>query len=141
MQVECTQARHIPDNFRQHSERHYNLQVGLECSKLLQEQRILKFLRLQHGYSLLYRILLYRTALQHTAVTSHGFVRHGNHTYYIIVFLHKSAQRELGKLRGSHEYYPHLFLFHIRNYIKQIGNVSVLTLIPQKVQVRHYGMN
>ena len=47
MQVKCPQTGHIPDNFRQHAESNYDLQVGFPFTQSLHKAFILQFLRLQ----------------------------------------------------------------------------------------------
>ena len=141
MKVEGSQAGHAPDYLGKHSEGHHNLKIGPECPKLLNKQGIFQLLRLKYRYSLLHCILFYGATLQDASVTAHGLIGHSNYTYYIIVILNKPAERELGKLGGSHEYYPQFFFLHKRIYIKQIRDVFSFSITPQKVQVRHCGTN
>ena len=82
-------------------------------AELLYEQRILEAFGLQDRYALLYGVFLDGTALKNASVTAHRLIGHGYHTYYIIMVFHETAQYMLGKLGGSHEHYPHLFLFHV----------------------------
>ena len=140
VQVEGSQARHVPYHLGEHSEGHYYLKIGLEGSELLDEEGVFQLFGLKEWDSLLHRILLDGAALEHAAVTAHGLVGHGYHTYYIITLLDKTLQRELRELGGSHKYYPQFLLLHIRYYIKKIWDIG-FTLIPQKVQVRHCGMS
>ena len=141
VKVEGSQRGHVPDHLGQHAEGHHYLEVGLEGSELFYEKRILQSFGLQDGYPLLYGVFFDGTGLKYASMTTHWLVGHGYNTYYIIMVFHETAQYMLGKLGGSHEHYPHLFLFHVGYYIKQIGNILLLTVTPQKVQVRHFGTN
>ena len=141
VQVEGAQRGHAPDHLGQHTEGHHDLEIGLEGTELLYEQRVLQLFGLEDWYALLYRKLLDGAALQYASMTTDGLIGHGNHTYYIILVAHESAQYMFGKLGGSHEHYPQLLLFHLGYYIEQVWNILFFTVTPQKVQVRHFGTN
>ena len=132
VQVKGAQTRHAPYNLGEHAERHHNLQVGIQGRELINESGILKLFGLQDRYPLLYRIFLYGAALEHAAMTAHGFIGHGNHTYYIIVLLNKPLQCKLGKLGGSHKYYLKVFLFHCN----KLNQVLLLGKFQQHAAVR-----
>lgn len=132
VQVKGAQTRHAPYNLGEHTERHHNLQVGIQGRELFNESGILKLFGLQDRYPLLYRIFLYGAALEHAAMTAHGFIGHGNHTYYIIVLLNKPLQCKLSKLGGSHKYYLKVFLFHCNKLIQ----VLLLGKFQQHAAVR-----
>ncbi len=141
VQVEGPKRGHAPDYLGQHAEGYHYLEVGLESAELLYEERIFELFGLKNRYSLLHGVFLDGAALKHASMTTHWLIGHGYHTYYIIMVFHETAQYMLGKLGSSHEHYPHLFLFHVGYKIKQVGDILLLTVTPQKVQVRHFGTN
>ena len=117
VEIEGAQAWHVPYCLREHAEGYYNLEVSMESTEGFKEGGVFQLFRLKDGDALLYGVFLDGTALEHTAVTTHGFIRHSDYTYYIITVLNKAAQGELRKLRGSHKYYPQVFLLHNESFL------------------------
>src|SRR5665647_1884031 len=48
MQIERTHVRHFPDDDRQHTESHYDLQIGMVTAQLIQKSLILELFRLEN---------------------------------------------------------------------------------------------
>ena len=102
MEVKRSQARHIPDNFRQHTESDDDLQVRFQSPQLGKKSLIFQFFRLEYRQFLRYGILLHRTCLQDTPMTADRLVRHRNHPYYIISALNQGTQALHRKIGSAH---------------------------------------
>ena len=101
MQVEGTEARHLPHFLRKHAEGHDHKQISLERSKLGEEVRILEFVWLKHGDAMLYGILLHR-ALGHLEAAAGGLICHSNNANDLESLGSQGIQRSHSKLRRTH---------------------------------------
>ena len=121
VEVERAEARAVPHNFGQHSERHHDLQIGLQGIEGCEEGFIFEFLGLQHGQALLQGVLFDGRGLQRVLMPPHRLVRHRDNADYVVAAAYKFVERGNGEVGRAHIYDAKFFLIHI--YIILLKNL------------------
>ena len=103
MEVECSQTRNLPDNFRQHTEGHDHEEIRFPCFQGVEELRVLQRNRLEDRDIVLHGVFL-DGAFIHLQAPSAGLVGNRHDSDNLKAVAYELVQRRHSKLRSTHIY-------------------------------------